>query len=203
MTKKDYILKASIQNPTLDIKTLEDKADELIKAGYLDKEVKTPVVTKTKQLSKPVNQEAINIALAFLEHKQDYAQIKSLLKKKDKWEIALDWAKDIIRMNEIDWLTYPQITEICKFVCIDDFWAKNILSIAKLRKKNREWIAYRAVMIDNIKWWIDDKKEHQINEVIKKRMNMYKANLNKDPPKDLIDKWKEKVRNWDDILKLN
>jgi hypothetical protein len=38
-----------------------------------------------------------------------------------------------------------------KFIKQDEFRSKQILSISKLRKKNKEWIPYMVLMIDRIK----------------------------------------------------
>jgi len=196
MDKNKWIAESAKFNPTVSLDVIEARYIELVEKGYI---AKPKTTTKTLVKTKEIPQEAINVSLAFLEHKKDYTQIKALLRKKDSGEIAIDWAKDVVKLNELDWLTYPQITEICKFVCVDEFWSRNILSIPKLRKKNREWVPYWAVMIDAIKGDITAKKENEINEVLKKKIRSYRSNLNKEPSREQIEKWKEKIKNWEEI----
>jgi hypothetical protein len=54
---------------------------------------------------------------------------------KIKREHGLNWAKDIEKINHIDGYSYFLIEEVIKWAQNDDFWKKNILSGAKLRKQ--------------------------------------------------------------------
>ena len=55
------------------------------------------------------------------------------------------WLNELDKLIRLDGLTIADIYNIVKFARSDDFWSNNFLSIAKLRKKNREDIPYWKV----------------------------------------------------------
>lgn len=49
------------------------------------------------------------------------------------------------------WYDIETIKTVLKFIKQDDFWRKNILSVEKLLRKNKDWVPYIVVMIEKIK----------------------------------------------------
>ena len=70
---------------------------------------------------------------------------------------------DIIRLlKNNDWLTEEQIIYIVRFIWEDDFWKDQILSLSKLRKKDKDWTPYWLVIADKIR----QEKENSSNVII-------------------------------------
>lgn len=91
----------------------------------------------------------------FLKSKAEFKQVQTIVKNKWWWEFILqEWSWEIEKLKRIDWLTEEEIEKICNFAMHDSFWKKNILSIEKLRKKNKENIPFWAVLKDKaFDWW--------------------------------------------------
>jgi len=66
-------------------------------------------------------------------------------KQKDNWLSTID------KLRRLDKIQYKTIVEIVEKTRANDFWAKNFLSLTKLRKKNNEGIMYVIVFNENIK----------------------------------------------------
>lgn len=49
------------------------------------------------------------------------------------------------------WFSLTDIQTVLNYVKQDDFWSKNILSVEKLLRKNKEWVPYVIVMAEAIK----------------------------------------------------
>lgn len=63
-----------------------------------------------------------------------------------KTESQVDsWLDEIEKLNRIDKYSFAQIVGIVKGARENDFWRKNFLSLTKLRKKNRDQVAYIVV----------------------------------------------------------
>ena len=58
------------------------------------------------------------------------------------------------------------IQKITKYIREDDFWSKNLLSLAKLRKKNSDGIMYVVVFNEHLKTKTNGKSGKQSNEDI-------------------------------------
>lgn len=90
----------------------------------------------------------------FIDHKaKEFAQIRILINK--QWEEYYEKSSNDYRLllkdlKEITDDPEKIATMILLFVMNDDFRKNNILSIAKLRKKNSSWVKYRVVMIDKM-----------------------------------------------------
>ena len=61
------------------------------------------------------------------------------------------WKDTIEKLIRIEKIPPDKIIEIIQKIRSDDFWAKNFLSIPKLRKKNKEGIQYIVVFNERIK----------------------------------------------------
>lgn len=72
---------------------------------------------------------------------------------KNKWEVEIleKWVETLEKLKRIDWYSEEQIEFILKFTLENDFWKNQILSIEKLRKKNKEQIPYFIVLINEAK----------------------------------------------------
>ena len=60
------------------------------------------------------------------------------------------WFDTIEKLNRIDKIPFEKIIEIVKKTRSDQFWSKNFLSLAKLRKKNPDGVMYAVVFNENI-----------------------------------------------------
>ena len=60
------------------------------------------------------------------------------------------WLETIDKLHRIDGVPYDQIVLITKLTRANDFWSKNFMSLTKLRKKNREEIAYIVVFNEQL-----------------------------------------------------
>jgi len=79
---------------------------------------------------------------------QENTQVKYQLSKNENY-IETQFLE--IDKLEKDWFGIDAIKLVLKFIKQDEFRSKQILSISKLRKKNKEWIPYMVLMIDRIK----------------------------------------------------
>ena len=61
------------------------------------------------------------------------------------------WLETIDLLNRIDKIPFDLIIEIVKKTRQDDFWAKNFLSLTKLRKNNPDGVKYIVVFNEKIK----------------------------------------------------
>ena len=52
-----------------------------------------------------------------------------------------------------DWYGLDVIKTVLNYIKQDDFWSKQILSIKKLRSKDRNWVPYMVRMIEKIQQW--------------------------------------------------
>lgn len=62
-----------------------------------------------------------------------------------------NWLTTIKRLHEIDKVPLAAIVKITAWARQNEFWAKNFLSLTKLRKKNKEGVMYIIVFNENIK----------------------------------------------------
>lgn len=80
---------------------------------------------------------SVAMKTAFFRNKESYLEkeqkqfdrLKKELKKYNKWHMLKD---------------------ILNFIVKDRFWSKNILTFTKLMSNNKEWMRYRAVIVDKL-----------------------------------------------------
>ncbi len=60
--------------------------------------------------------------------------------------VSSDWIDGIRKLRDTDGHSEAEIIGVLKYVCEDEFWSKNIRSIAKLRRKDREGTPYFNVI---------------------------------------------------------
>ncbi len=133
------------------------------KQGSKKKEEKTEQTETTTPLPAPTDEEASQeakkdaelweIVEAFVEYKAEhYHQIQHQIKKNGK-ENYLD--KQYSEAEKLVKLVggIINLKAILKFCLVDDFRKKQILSIRKLRERNKEKVPYYEVIVDQIKDW--------------------------------------------------
>lgn len=88
----------------------------------------------------------------FEKQKDNMVSISYQIKKNKNYinKQAIEYQK---LKKEIKDLWDPNIIcpAILEFITKDDFWKKNIWSITKLRKKNKDWLKYWIIMIEKMK----------------------------------------------------
>ena len=99
----------------------------------------------------------------------DYSFVDEFLNKDNpiiKYQIEKDWLniylwKQYEAVDKLikDWFTLEQIQLSCLFIKQDDFWKNNILTIKKLRQKNKDWVPYIVVILWKAKDFIEKKQE--------------------------------------------
>ena len=62
-----------------------------------------------------------------------------------------EWLKTVDDLNRIDAHPFEVIFEVVKHIRTDSFWAKNFLSLTKLRTKNKEGTQYFIVFAEHLK----------------------------------------------------
>lgn len=73
------------------------------------------------------------------------------IQKEGEEKIIEKWSDEIRKLHEIDGYSENQIRFVLDFIQQDEFWKNQIVSIPKLRKKNKDKVPYFVVMIDKIK----------------------------------------------------
>lgn len=79
----------------------------------------------------------------------NYKQIYTISKK--KWEKNYFYTQYLEAEKIVKKIWIETFETVLKFCLVDDFWKNQILSVAKLNKKNKEWAYYYDVMIDKIR----------------------------------------------------
>ncbi len=73
------------------------------------------------------------------------------LKNWDEEEIKQKWSAVVEKIKRIDWYSEEQIELIFKYLFTNNFWKDQILSVEKLRKKNKEKVPYFLVLVSEMK----------------------------------------------------
>lgn len=98
----------------------------------------------------------------------DYSFVNEFLNKEHpiiKYQIEKDWLEvylwkqyEVVDKLIKDWFTLEQIQLTLLFIKQDDFWKNNILTIKKLRQKNKDWVPYIVVILWKAKDFIEEKQ---------------------------------------------
>lgn len=91
----------------------------------------------------------LNIINTYIDNNITYPSINYQIKKLWKEKYLIWQIEEAEKLIKKIWFQTFQV--IIQYLPHDDFWSKNILSIAKLGKKNKDWIPYYAVIMDRIK----------------------------------------------------
>jgi len=101
-------------------------------------------------------------------NKEEYVFVDNFLDKENaqiKYQIEQKWdsyfQKQYEEINRLikDWYDIKTIQIVLQFIRQDDFWRKNIMSISKLRQKDKNGIPYIVRMISAIQNWKPKEKE--------------------------------------------
>ena len=91
----------------------------------------------------------LNIVTWYIDNNITYTSINYQINKQWKEKYIESQIEEAEKLIKKIWFQNFQL--ILQYLPHDDFWSKNILSIAKLNKKNKEWVPYYAVIMDRIK----------------------------------------------------
>ena len=125
---------------------------------HLKKDSNTLKITDTNWLNKTheenwgfiySNSILLNIITWYIDNNITYTSINYQINKQWKEKYIESQIEEAEKLIKKIWFQNFQL--ILQYLPHDDFWSKNILSIAKLNKKNKEWIPYYAVIMDRIK----------------------------------------------------
>lgn len=96
----------------------------------------------------PENSFEFQAATYFIDKKKDYVQVQNQISKPDYIQKQCN---EVRKLMDIDGLSENDIKALIAFAVDDDFWKDQILSISKLRKKNKDGVPYWAVLGDKVK----------------------------------------------------
>lgn len=100
--------------------------------------------TSVKKPKKTFSPDVISCVKNCLKYFDEHLQPKTA-KEKNLWCDTVD------KLNRIDGIPFEEIERIVKATREDDFWAKNFLSLNKLRRKNDDDIKYIVVFNERLK----------------------------------------------------
>lgn len=105
---------------------------------------------ETTPLSVSKDWELLEIVEKFVENKENYHQIQYQIKKNWKEAYIRKQYDEAEKLVKIVWWK-DNLKAILQFCLLDDFRKNQILSIKKLRDKNKDKVPYYEVIIDKIK----------------------------------------------------
>jgi hypothetical protein len=148
-----HTINKSVPHLIIDCPTLKNKS-----VPHLKKECPTLKTTDTNWLNE-VHEESwgfiysnsilLNIITSYIDNNITYTSIKYQIDKqwKEKYiDTQIQEAEKVIKK-----IWFQNLKLILEYLPHDDFWSKQILSVAKLNKKNRDGVPYYAVIMDRIK----------------------------------------------------
>ena len=91
----------------------------------------------------------LDIITWYINNNITYTSINYQIKKQWKEKFLNTQVEEAEKLIKKIW--FQTFQTILQYLPHDDFWSRNILSIAKLNKKNKEWVPYYAVIMDRIK----------------------------------------------------
>lgn len=91
----------------------------------------------------------LDICNTYIDNNITYTSINYQINKQWREKFINTQVEEAEKLIKKIWFQNFQL--ILQYLPHDDFWSKNILSIAKLNKKNKDWIPYYAVIMDRIK----------------------------------------------------
>ena len=91
----------------------------------------------------------LNIITSYIDNNITYTSINYQINKQWKEKYIESQVEEAEKLIKKIW--FQTFQTILQYLPHDDFWSKNILSIAKLNKKNKDGVPYYAVIMDRIK----------------------------------------------------
>lgn len=115
---------------------------------------------KAKTKGKQITDEDLTIYIAnnnrlylivckYIENNKQYWSISYQINKQWKEKYIYSQMKEAEKLVKEIW--FKNLNDILEFISKDDFRSKQILSIAKLNRKNKEWVPYHVVIMDKMK----------------------------------------------------
>jgi len=95
------------------------------------------------------NNTIYDIVYKYIYSNIDTWNISYLINK--QWETKYIYSQMLEAEKIIKQVWLETFITILSFIKQDEFWSKQILSIAKLNRKNKEWVPYYIVIMDKIK----------------------------------------------------
>ncbi len=89
------------------------------------------------------------IVCKYIESNKQYWSISYQINKQWKEKYIYSQMKEAEKLVKEIW--FKNLNDILEFIPKDDFRSKQILSIAKLNRKNKEWVPYYVVIMDKMK----------------------------------------------------
>lgn len=89
------------------------------------------------------------IVCKYIENNKQYWSISYQINKQWKEKYIYSQMKEAEKLVKEIW--FKNLNDILEFIPKDDFRSKQILSIAKLNRKNKEWVPYHVVIMDKMK----------------------------------------------------
>lgn len=89
------------------------------------------------------------IVCKYIENNKQYWSISYQINKQWKEKYIYSQMKEAEKLVKEIW--FKSLNDILEFIPKDDFRSKQILSIAKLNRKNKEWVPYHVVIMDKMK----------------------------------------------------
>ena len=90
-----------------------------------------------------------SIVCKYIENNKQYWSISYQINKQWKEKYIYSQMKEAEKLVKEIW--FKNLNDILEFIPKDDFRSKQILSIAKLNRKNKEWVPYHVVIMDKMK----------------------------------------------------
>lgn len=91
----------------------------------------------------------LDICNTYIDNNITYTSIKYQINKQWREKFMNTQVEEAEKLIKKIW--FQTFQTILQYLPHDDFWSKNILSIAKLNKKNKDGVPYYAVIMDRIK----------------------------------------------------
>ena len=148
LVKKWFIEKKEIINNWVkfcEYKAIINKNDDFLKEGNHEEEEKKRIENKIKAIKIKKDLEEYKFVDEFIN--KDNPTIQYLTKNENR---ILNQYKSIDLLNK-DWYSNEAIQLALQYIKQDDFRSKNILTIEKLRRKNKDWVPYIVVILELIK----------------------------------------------------
>ena len=118
--------------------------------------VKSKATSKKKQITDEDltiyisnNNLLYSIVCKYIENNKQYWSISYQINKQWKEKYIYSQMKEAEKLVKEIW--FKNLNDILEFIPKDDFRSKQILSIAKLNRKNKEWVPYHVVIMDKMK----------------------------------------------------
>lgn len=122
-----------------------NKNDDFLEEGNHEEEEKERIENKIKAIRIKKDLEEYKFVDDFIN--KENPTIQYLTKNENR---ILNQYKSIDLLNK-DWYSNEAIQLALQYIKQDDFRSKNILTIEKLRRKNKDWVPYIVVILELIK----------------------------------------------------